>query len=464
MTVSHQPATDDRSVPAAAGGFFSHYSATISLALPVMFTQIAHMVVQITDNMMVGRVGAVPLAASSFGHNVFIAGFLFCIGFSAAMTPFVGAAKGRGDVDEATLWLKNGFIANMLVAVCITVVMAVVGLFLDSMGQEHEVAELARPYYFLLIISIPPTIIFQTLKQFSEGLGNTRAAAVISAVEIGLNIGLNYVLIFGKLGFPALGIVGAGIATLIARCSMAAAFALLVWKSDFYAPYRARLAQARFERERVARFTRLGVPLGGQTILEVAAFAMGAIMMGWLGATSLAAHQIAMGAAALTFMGATGISAAATIRVSQFYGAGDRRNMRRAGFTAAHLVLAYMTVAACGFALLRDWIPTLYVRDAAVMSMASGLLLVAAVFQLFDGLQTVMLGTLRALADAKIPTIIAFVAYIVAALPISYFAAFTFGLREVGIWIGYLAGLSVASTLFLARFYHKSRHIPLPNA
>jgi MATE family multidrug resistance protein len=436
-----------------------HYKRTLLLALPVMFTQVGHMIVQITDNIMVGRIGTVPLAASSFGHNVFIGGLLYCIGFAAAMTPFVGAAKGKGDIQETTEWLKNGFVANIGLGLVVTLLMLGVGLFLENMGQNPDVVRLARPFYFLMVISILPVMVFASFKQFAEGIGNTRAAAMITVQEIILNIGLNYVLINGKLGFPALGIVGSGVATLISRCSMVVSFALIVRYMDYFAPYRAAFKDAKIDIEKIKRYVRLGVPLGGQTILEVAAFAIGAIMMGWLGAVELASHQIAMGVAALTFMGATGISAAATIRVSQFYGAQDRANMRLAGFSASHIVLVYMFGTALAMVALRYWIPTIYVKDPAVLQMAASLLMIAALFQLFDGVQTVMLGTLRALADAKVPTIIAFVAYILVSLPISYVAAFIWGWREIGIWTGYLVGLSVASTFFFIRFLRRSRTI-----
>jgi multidrug resistance protein, MATE family len=436
-----------------------HYKRTILLALPVMFTQVGHMIVQITDNIMVGRIGTVPLAASSFGHNVFIGGLLYCIGFAAAMTPFVGAAKGKGDIQETTEWLKNGFVANMGLGVVVTLVMLGVGFLLDNMGQAPDVVRLARPFYFLMVISILPVMVFASLKQFAEGIGNTRAAAIITVQEIILNIGLNYILINGKFGFPALGIVGSGVATLISRCSMVVSFALIVRYMDYFAPYRATFKEAKIDMEKIKRYMRLAVPLGGQTILEVAAFAIGAIMMGWLGAVELASHQIAMGVAALTFMGASGISAAATIRVSQFYGAKDRVNMRLAGFSAMHIVVVYMTLSALGFIALRYWIPTIYVNDPAVLQMAASLLMIAALFQLFDGVQTVMLGTLRALADAKVPTIIAFVAYILVSLPISYIAAFVWNWREIGIWSGYLVGLSIASTFFFIRFMQRSRTI-----
>lgn len=437
--------------------YSSHYRTLIKLALPVMFSQAGHLIVQITDNMMVGRIGTTSLAASSFGHNVFIGGLLFCIGFSAAMTPLVGAARGKGDVQEAAEWFKNGFIANMMLTGAIIVLMLIVGLFLDNMGQIPEVVRLARPFYFLMIASIAPVMVFQSFKQFAEGLGNTRAAAFITVIEIVINVGLNYVLIFGKFGFPQLGIVGSGIATFVARCSMMISFALIAWKTDFFAEYRVAFAKARVDPAKIRQFFTFGLPLGGQSILEVGAFALGAIMMGWLGAAELASHQIAISVAALTFMGAMGIAAAGTIQVSQYRGAGDWRNLRQAGFATLHIVLAYETCTAIVFIIARHWIPTLYVNDTAVITMAANLLIIAALFQLFDGAQVVLLWALRGIADAKVPMIIAFVSYILIALPTSYTAAFVLQWREMGIWTGYLLGLGVASTFFFVRFFVRSK-------
>jgi multidrug resistance protein, MATE family len=433
-----------------------------------MFTQAGHMIVQITDNIFVGRLGAVPLAASSFAHNVFIGGLLLCVGFGAAMTPMVGAAQGKGGEDgvsEVASWFRNGAVANALLACCVVALMLVVGIFLDKMGQDPEVVRLARPVYFLWVISILPTMAFVTLKQFAEGVGNTRAAAIITAQEIALNVGANYILIYGKFGLPALGIVGSGWATLLARVSMPITFAFLFFAMPSLRMYvnalRYSLKHSKLDWSKVKRYTQLGLPLAGQTILEVSAFALGAIMMGWLGARELASHQIAIGLAALTFMGATGIAAAATIKVSQYRGAGERANMRRAGFASTHIVLVYMSCTALAFVLLRHWLPTLYIHDASVQVMAANLLLLAALFQIFDGLQVVALGSLRGLADATVPTYIAFGSYIVIALPLSYLAAFVFGWREVGIWIGYVGGLMCASVLFAVRFAARSQTIAI---
>jgi len=455
---THQP------TPHTAEGYARHYKTLILLALPVMFTQAGHMIVQITDNMMVGRIGATSLAASAFAHNVFIGGLLFCIGFGAAMTPFVGAAHGKGDTREAVAWLKNGFVANMLMGLVITALMLFVGLFLENMGQDPEVVRLARPVYVLWVLSILPTMVFVTLKQFAEGLGNTHMAAIITVQEILVNVGANYVLIYGKLGLPALGVLGSGWATLIARISMGITFVVLFVAMPFFAPYRAYISKqfskqlfSTLERAKLWEYVRLGVPLAGQTILEVSAFALGAIMMGWIGARELASHQIAIGLAALTFMGAMGVAAAGTIKVSQYRGAADRENMRRSAFAAMHIVLAYEFCTAVLFVLFRHWLPTVYVHEVQVIAIAANLLLVAAVFQLVDGLQVVALGALRGIADATVPTYIAFAAYALVALPTSYVCAFVLGWRETGIWIGYLAGLSVASTLFVVRFSRRSR-------
>jgi multidrug resistance protein, MATE family len=466
--------------------YASHYRTLVGLAVPVMFTQAGHMIVQITDNIFVGRLGATSLAASSFAHNVFIGGLLFGVGFGAAMTPLVGAAKGMvhnasagaeagaqegaaasvdasldASIRAVASWLRNGAVANMLLGCVLVALMLVLGLFLDDMGQDPEVVRLARPVYFLWVLSIAPAMMFVTLKQFAEGIGNTRAAAIITVQEIILNTGANYILIYGKLGLPALGVVGSGWATLLARLSMPATFVVLFYTMPSLRLYVDALAATRFDAQKLKRYIALGVPLAGQTILEVAAFALGAIMMGWLGARELASHQIAIGLAALTFMGATGIAAAATIKVAQYRGAGERENMRRSGFASMHIVLVYMLCTALAFVALRQWLPTLYVSDHAVQAMAANLLLLAALFQIFDGLQVVSLGSLRGLADATVPTTIAFASYVIIALPVSYCAAFVLGWREMGIWTGYVSGLCVASGLFAVRFWLRSKTLVL---
>ncbi|OYT70595.1 MAG: MATE family efflux transporter [Chloracidobacterium sp. CP2_5A] len=430
-----------------------HYIAHIKLAIPIMFSQMGHLIVQITDSMMLGHYDTTALAASSFAQSVFIIGLVFSIGFTLAMTPLVGAARGAKDVAAAAQWLKNGAAVNLAVALLVTLLLLALYPQLNRMGQTPAVAAAAGAYYLPLVASLAPVILFQTFRQFTEGIGNTRIAAAITVLEALLNIILDYALIFGQWGFPRLGLAGAGLATLIVRLAMPLAFAIFFVRLSLFAPYRAALRPARWSRAIAGRYLKLGLPLGGQFALEVGAFAAGALMMGWLGEIEQAAHQIAIGIASFTFMGASGIAAATTIRVSYYFGAGEQAAMRAAGFAAARIVMAYMGFMALVILALRSTLPMLYTRDSAVIGMAARLLLFAAAFQLVDGLQVVMLAALRALTDAAVPTALAFVAYLLVTLPTSYALAFPLGWREAGIWMGYVAGLALAAGLFLARFH-----------
>ena len=238
---------------------------------------------------------------------------------------------------------------------------------------------------------------------------------------------------------------------------MPVAYILIFKKLDFFKPYREPIRDAVLKLADLKRYVSLGLPMAGQFLLEVGAFAGGGILVGWLGKNPQAAHQIAMGVASFTFMGASGIAAAATIRVSQFFGARNRPEMRKAGIAAGHIVLAYMSLTAIALVLFRKWIPLLYTKDLPVIAIASGLLFMAALFQLFDGLQVVMLACLRGLTDARMPTLYAFIAYVVVTLPTSYICGFRLGMREYGIWTGFIVGLVVASMLFAARFLKLSR-------
>ncbi len=441
-----------------------HYAAHLKLALPAMFSQMGHLIVQLTDSMMLGHYDTTALAASAFGQSIFVIGLVFGVGFTLAMTPLVGAARGANDVGAVAQWFSHGLAVNVAVALLITLLLLALCPWLGAFGQTPEVTVAARPYYLLLTASLLPVMVFQTFRQFTEGLGNTRIAAIITVLEILLNLVLNYLLIFGNGGFPRLGIVGAGVATLLVRFVLAGAFAMCFIRLRMFAPYRAALRRTPWEWAAIRRYMRLGLPLGGQFVLEVGAFAAGAVMMGWIGKLELAAHQIALGLASLTFMGASGIASAATIRVSHYFGAGERRAMRAAGLAAVHIVLAYMSFTALAFVALRHWLPTMFTTDPAVVGIAATLLLVAAVFQLFDGLQVVLLSALRAMTDAFLPTVLTFVAYMLVALPTSYGLAFGFGWREVGIWMGYVVGLATAAVLFFLRFHALSRPTHEPRA
>jgi multidrug resistance protein, MATE family len=268
---------------------------------------------------------------------------------------------------------------------------------------------------------------------------------VVSIVANLMNIGLNYILIFGKFGFEPMGLLGAGIATLLSRILMPLLMILLTRK--MIAGF-----QWQFHFAGIKRMLKIGVPSGMQYVFEVGAFGGAGIMIGWIGAKELAAHNIALNLSAISYMAATGIAAASTIRIGNQLGLKDKQNLRMAGFTNFGLVTVFMAVCASVFIIFRGFFPTLYVDEQPVIAIASSLLIVGAAFQISDGLQAVGLGVLRGLRDVRIPTIVTFISYWVIALPLGYILAFPMDLGVYGIWIALSVGLTLAAVLNIWRF------------
>lgn len=422
------------------------------MAFPIVLSQIGQVMVSLIDNAMVGHVGTTELAAASFANSVFMIGMVFGMGITFGMTPLVGTAFGNKDKRSTVVWLKNGALTHMAAGLILTLLMFGVYLLLPYMGQEADVLELAKPYYILLTFSYLPFILFFSFKQFFEGIGNTKMAMTITLTANVVNIVVNYVLIFGKFGFPALGLNGAGIGTLVSRIIMPFMFVVFISRKVQFLEYfrLARLEQIDFDR--IIRLLKIGIPIAFQLIVEVTAFGIGAVMMGWLGETPLAAHQVALGLASFTYMISLGVSQANTIRVSHQIGLKDYHAMRTAAVASTHLVLAFMSLMALAFIGGKNLLPYLFTTDIDVVRIAAGLLIVAAVFQLFDGLQVVMLSTLRGMSDVTAPMFIAFFAYLLIGIPTSYVFAFVLNIGAKGIWFGYLVGLGTAGILFYFRF------------
>jgi MATE family multidrug resistance protein len=429
-----------------------HYKPNLILALPVMLAQAGQMIVVLADNLMVGQLGTVPLAAASFANTVFVVGMVFGIGMVNGLTPLVGKAYGGGNKQLAASWFKQGLYAFQAAGFILTLMLWGVSYLMPHMGQPQAVVETALPYYRVLVVSMIPFILFFTFKQFAEGLGNTRIAMVITVSANVLNIFLNYLWIFGKLGFPALGLMGAGYATLTARMVMPLLFIWVYYQFEFFRFYRRHIGETKFSRSKSLHLMWLGLPIGGQHFVEVLSFSLGSIMMGWLGAAALAAHQIVLSLASFTFMVAQGIAAATTVKVSQFVGQGRPQALRATTFASLHLVLIFMGTGAILFVLFNKMIPSLFIDSSEVILIASGLMIVAAAFQLFDGLQVTMLGALRGLEDVNLPFGMLLIAYFVLALPVGWLLAFYWNLGPKGIWFGYLIGLSSISMFLLLRF------------
>ncbi len=427
------------------------YKKSLHLAFPVILSQIGQVTVSLVDNMMVGHVGTVELAAAAFSINIFHIGMLLGIGITMGLTPLVGHVYSQKKEQQVGEYLKNGLFVHGVATLVIGVIMAFISLFLNRMGQPEEVVKQAVPYYLLLVTSLFPMLLFYSFKQFLEGVGNTKIAMYITLTSNLVNIILNYLLIYGKFGFPEWGLNGAGIATLISRIIMPVMLIPFVlknkqYKREFRIAYHARI-QLKLLKEVFA----VGFPIGLQIIVEVSTFSFGAIMMGWISKEALAAHQVAIGLASFTYMISLGLGAGTTILVSHSRGFDDLLKMRRSIYASFHLVVLFMSVMGVLFVLLRHQLPFLFTEDPEVILIAANLLIVAALFQIFDGIQVILLASLRGLSDVKHPMFMAFISYMVLGLPISYLFGIVLGFGAIGVWIGFLSGLAFAALLFSFR-------------
>lgn len=427
------------------------YGRVIRLALPLVLTQAGQMTVHLVDNAMIGRVGTTELAAASFANSIYVVIMLFGIGVFMGVTPLVSRARGGRDDLAAAALMKSSLAFSGLLIGAVTALAAAVALAMPLMGQTDAVVRLSLPYYGLLALSTIPLLTFILLKQIGEGLGNTTAAMGATVIANLVNVTGNYVLIFGKFGFPELGLLGAGYATLLSRIVSPL---LLVALFACVPSIRASFALMRRVRASFARFARVlsvGLPIAGQMVLEVAAFSWSAVMMGWLGEVPLASHQIAMGLATFSFMIANAVAMATTIRVSFTLGGADYGSLRRLAWSAMHVAGASMGCCAVAFLLLRHDIPRLFTPDGRVIAQAASLLAIAALFQVFDGLQITCIGILRGFADVRVPMLISGFSYMVIGLGMSWFLAFRLGFGPEGIWFGFLAGLAAACALLVLR-------------
>jgi len=434
--------------------YIPFYKRNLHLALPVVISQIGQVSVSLIDNMMVGHVGTSELAAASFANSVFMIGMFFGMGITFGITPLIGSAFSGGKFSEVAVWLKNGIFTHLAAAFVLCFIMAGVYFLLPFMGQTEVVTQLAQPYYLLLCVSYIPFMLFFSFKQILEGIGNTKVAMHITITANAINVIFNYLLIYGKFGFPELGLNGAGFGTLISRVAMPVLFFMYIVKTPSIKTYFVQAHHKVFNKQKIVSLLKIGIPIAFQIIVEGIAFSIGAIMMGWLGEVQLAAHQVAIGLASFTYMISLGISQANTIRVSHQMGVNDFKSLKRAAFASTHLVLAFMSSMGVLFILARSVLPYLFTVDPEVIKIASNLLIIAAIFQVFDGLQVVMLSTLRGMADVKLPMFIAFFAYLLIGIPTSYILSFKLMIGPQGIWFGYLAGLGAAGILFYLRFQH----------
>ncbi len=444
-------------MPISVQNYKEHFKKNFNLAYPVMLSQLGHMIVNVADSVMVGRLGAVPLAGASLANVIFHILLMFGIGISYAITPLVATADGEDDVDRSSSLLKHAVIINLITGIVLFALVAIAAPVLKYLDQPLDVVEMAIPYLNVVTLSLIPLMVFQTFRQFAEGLSDTKTAMKIVIISNLLNVALNYVLIYGKLGFEPLGLLGAGYASFIARILLAVWMTLYIYFGKEYAPYHLAFQLSSYSKRLFRQLLKIGLPTAFLFIFEVGAFGFAVIMIGWIGTEALAAHQIAINLAAISYMMASGLSSAAAIRVGNQLGLKDILTLRAAAITLYGMVVVFMGACALVFIIGRYFLPSLYIEDSAVIEIAATLLIIAGFFQISDGIQVLSLGALRGLSDVKIPTLMTFIAYWILALPIGYVLAFPFNMGATGVWYGLLIGLSIVAITLLWRFNYLTK-------
>ena len=431
---------------------------------------LGHMFVSFADNVMVGQLGAAELAAVSLGNSFFFIAMSLGIGFASAITPIVAEADSAKNPVGVKNALKHGLILCGLLSGILYSLMLLAKPVMRNMDQPLEVVDLAIPYLDIIAISIIPLVIFEALKRFSDGLSNTKHPMYATIVANIINVVINYLLIFGSFGFPKLGIIGAGIGTLISRVIMVIFLWIIFTKNKRFKLY---VTEIKFKITNIKIFkkiTDIGLPSAFQMLFEVGIFTAAIWMSGVLGKNYQAANQIAFNLSAMTFMVGIGLGVAATIRVGNQKGLFDFVALRKIAFSIFLLTVLIEIFFALMFFILKDWLPTLYldtenisktIENGEVILIASKLLLIVALFQIFDGLQVVILGALRGLQDVKIPTLITFIAYWLIGFPICFYLGLYTPLKSIGIWIGLLISLAVSSILLYLRFNYLSKKLIL---
>ncbi|MBA3665094.1 MAG: MATE family efflux transporter [Bacteroidetes bacterium] len=431
-----------------------HTKETIHLAWPIVITQVGHIITGMVDNIFLGRIGAAEQAAGILSNNLYVLILVFGIGVSYASTPLVSGAHENKDVYKKAALFKNSLYMNFFVAAfCFLVLFASSGA-LKHMRQPAEVIDLALPFYDVLIFSIIPVSLFFTCKQYCEGLSNTRTALVISVLGNLLNCLLNYWLIYGKCGLPEMGYMGSAWATFIARVFMGVLFLIVIFRSSATNEIAKFYKKVKVNWTGLKELAKIGINSGLQFTFEVAAFVVAGLMAGSFGKEQIDAHGISMSLAAFTYMFGSGISSAATIRIGIFSAQGDWENIKRAGFSAIKLVMLIMGSFGIVFLILRTVLPLGFTDNIEIIVLSSNLLIIAALFQLFDGLQVTVIGILRGLEDVKAPTVITLICYWLIALPLAYFLAFNLKMETVGIWIALLISLIIVAVSLFLRFRH----------
>ena len=434
-----------------------HYKALFKLGIPIVIGQLGMIVLGFADTLMIGHHSTEDLAAASFVNNMFNLAIIFATGFSYGLTPIVGSLFGTNQKAAVGRTLKNALWANGLVGTLLILAMGTLYFNLHHLGQPEELLPLIRPYYLTLLVSLVFVMLFNAFKQFADGITDTQTPMWLLIGGNALNILGNWVLIYGNFGFPEMGLLGAGIATSVSRILMLVVFVILFLTAQRYRPYKEGFLQGHLNKADFFQLNKLGWPVGLQMGMETASFSLATIMVGWLGATALAAHQVMLTIGQLGYMIYYGMAAAVAVRVSNFHGQNDTIGIRHSANAGFHLILAMAVCLSVPLFLLRNEIGGWFTDNDEVTLMVASLILPFIIYQFGDGMQCNYSNALRGIADVKPAMYIAFIAYFLISLPAGYLFGFIFNWGLTGIWLSFPFGLTSAGLMFWFRFRKQIR-------
>lgn len=424
-----------------------------------MMGSLGHLLVGLIDDIMVGRLGPVELAATSLGNSLVFIALSIGIGFSFAITPLIAESDGEGNVEKGRGIFQHGLILSTILGIVMVVMLFLLKPILYHLDQPEEVVILAIPYFEIVALSMLPLMVFQGFKQFADGLSETKYSMYATIITNVVNVFLNFMLIYGLWIFPRLELVGAALGTLISRIVMVVFLYLVMRNKQKFAVYMNRLKFRELKGSIFLKITKLGLPTALQMLFEVGLFTASVLLAGTLGAFPQAANQIAIKMASTTFMIAVGVGAAATIRVGNQKGLGNYLELRRIAFSNFLLILIIMSIFTVGFIVLKDILPWMFTDNLEVIGIASSLLIIAGIFQLSDGMQAVILGALRGLQDVNVPSILTFIAYWIIGFPACIYFGSIADLGTFGIWIGLLMALTSSAIMLFLRFNYLSKKL-----
>ena len=436
-----------------------HYRELLAIGIPIIIGQLGTIILGFADTLMIGHHSTPELAAAGLVNNIFGLVFVSYMGFTYGLTPIIGRLYGEERTDCIGQKVHNAFCANMLTGCIFTLALVVLYLNLGRIGQPEELISLIRPYFLVNLASVLFMGIFFTMKQFLDGLGQTKVAMWAMIGGNVINILGNWVLIYGVAGFPELGLLGAGISTLVSRILMALAMVGMLMTGKNFGEYRRDILHSSLTKADFREMNRLGWPVALQLGMESAAFTLSCVMVGWLGTIPLAAHQVMITLSQLFYLVLSGMAAALAIRVSHFMGQKDYAAVRRNAYDGFRLNLLFSLCMGLPVFLLRHQIGGWFNDNVEVQAYVATLIILLMIYQFGDGLQYTFANALRGIACVKPMVLYAFIAYFVISLPLGYTLGFPCGLGILGIWLAFPFGLTIAGEMYRRRFEKELKKI-----